>query len=175
MKKHFLYGALAALLSINVACTAPAPANTAANANKPANANTAVVTNTNTAANAANTANTAASNTNAGAANSNSAAAASAAGAQDFKLINETGVEINALYVSPSNSDDWEEDILGQDTLAAGQSLDVKFNRDEKAAMWDLRVEDKAGNFIVWEDLNLLEINELTLNYKDGKATAIKK
>jgi hypothetical protein len=33
---------------------------------------------------------------------------------QDFKLLNKTGYELKALYVSPSKSDDWGEDILGQ-------------------------------------------------------------
>jgi hypothetical protein len=87
-------------------------------------------------------------------------------------VVNKTGVEIHALHVSPHNSDDWEEDVLGKDTLADGESLEIKFNRDEKAAMWDLRVEDKSGNHIEWENLNLLEISKVTLHYKDGKATA---
>lgn len=101
------------------------------------------------------------------------APAANTAGAQDFTLINATGVEIDKVYIAPHSSDDWEEDILGQDTLPDGQKVDIKFNRAEKAALWDLRVEDSKENSIEWENLNLLEISKLTLNYKDGKATAI--
>lgn len=99
-------------------------------------------------------------------------APADTAGAQDFTLINTTGVEIDKVYIAPHSSDDWEEDILGQDTLPDGQKVDIKFHRSEKAAMWDLRVEDKKENSIEWENLNLLEISKLTLEYKDGKATA---
>lgn len=98
--------------------------------------------------------------------------AAANTAAQDFTLINATGVEIDKVFISPHDKDDWEEDILGQDTLADGASVDIKFHRAETAAMWDLRIEDKAGHGIEWESLNLLEINKLTLNYKDGKATA---
>jgi len=101
------------------------------------------------------------------------APAADTAGAQDFTLVNATGVEIDKVFVSPHDSDDWEEDILGQDTLSDGQKVDVKFNRAEKSAMWDLRVEDSKENSIEWENLNLLEISKLTVNYKDGKATAV--
>jgi len=101
------------------------------------------------------------------------APAADTAGAQDFTLVNATGVEIDKVYIAPHSSDDWEEDILGQDTLADGQKVDIKFNRAEKAAMWDLRVEDSKENSIEWENLNLLEISKLTLHYKDGKATAV--
>ncbi|HWN08598.1 MAG TPA: hypothetical protein VNO50_04890 [Pyrinomonadaceae bacterium] len=101
------------------------------------------------------------------------APAADTAGAQDFTLVNATGVEIDKVFISPHDSDDWEEDILGQDTLPDGQKVDVKFNRAEKSALWDLRVEDSKENSIEWENLNLLEISKLTLNYKDGKATAL--
>ena len=98
--------------------------------------------------------------------------AASTAADQDFTLVNDTGVEIDKLYISPHDSDDWEEDILGADTMPTGQSLEIKFQRAEKAPLWDLRVEDSKGNSIEWENLNLLEISKITLNYKDGKATA---
>jgi hypothetical protein len=96
----------------------------------------------------------------------------SAAGAQDFTLVNATGVDINAVHISPHSADNWQEDILGQDTLPNGKQVDIHFNRGEKAAMWDLRIEDKAGNPIEWENLNLLEISKLTLRYANNKATA---
>jgi hypothetical protein len=87
-------------------------------------------------------------------------------------LVNKTGVVINKLFVAPHSSDNWEEDILGQDTLGDGESLEIKFHRNEKAAMWDLRIEDTKGNAIEWENLNLLEISKITLHYENGKATA---
>jgi hypothetical protein len=98
---------------------------------------------------------------------------APAAGAQDFTLVNSTGVEIDKVFITPHDSDDWEEDILGQDTLPDGQKVDIKFNRAEKAALWDLRVEDSKGDSIEWDNLNLLEISTLTLHFKDSKPTAV--
>jgi hypothetical protein len=98
--------------------------------------------------------------------------AAFAQGKQDFTLVNVTGVEINELYVSPHSADDWEEDILGRDTLPSGESVDVTFSRTEKAKLWDLKVVDSKGNSIEWENLNLLEISKVTLHYKNGKAWA---
>lgn len=99
-------------------------------------------------------------------------APASTAAAQDFTLVNSTGVEIDKVFISPHNVDDWEEDILGQDTLPDGEKVDIKFKRTETAPLWDLRVEDDKGNSIEWENLDLLKIAQLTLTYKDGKATA---
>jgi len=94
------------------------------------------------------------------------------AGKQDFTLHNETGVEIHELYVSPVTTDDWEEDILGVSTLADGDSVKITFEDREKHVHWDLKVVDSKGNSIEWHDLNLIEISELTLHYKDGKAWA---
>ncbi|HEX8686612.1 MAG TPA: hypothetical protein VF654_08920, partial [Pyrinomonadaceae bacterium] len=150
---------------VAAACASPAPSNNAA-----ANSNTAGNRN------AAATANTAASPAASPAANSNASnsSASDASGAQDFTLVNETGVEIDKVFISPNDKDDWEEDILGKDTLPSGQSVDIKFHRDETAAQWDLKVEDKQGNAITWENLNLLKISKLTLHYDkaSGKATA---
>ena len=95
-------------------------------------------------------------------------------GKQDFVLHNQTGVEIYSLYVSPHDTDDWEEDILGKDTLADGDSLKITFEDREKKAHWDLKVTDKDGNSLEWEDLNLIEIEEVTLHWdaKKGKGWA---
>jgi len=94
------------------------------------------------------------------------------AGKQDFVLHNETGVEIHEVYVSPVTADDWEEDVLGKDPLPNGESVKITFDDRDKHAHWDLKVGDGKGNSIEWHDLNLVEISEVTLHYKDGKAWA---
>jgi pyruvate/2-oxoglutarate dehydrogenase complex dihydrolipoamide acyltransferase (E2) component len=156
MKSLKLIGGVAGALLLTAACSAPAPSNNAA-----ANSTAA-----NKAATPAASATPAA--TPAAASNAN----ASSAAAQDFTLVNETGVEIDKVFISPHDKDDWEEDVLGKDTLPSGQNVEIKFDRDETSAEWDLKVEDKQGNAITWENLNLLKISKLTLHYKDGKATA---
>ena len=162
MKKLSLICGVACALLAAAACSAPAPANSNATANANAGAR-----------HAAPAANAAASPAASAAANANASNANSAAGAaQDFTLVNKTGVEIDKVFISPHDADDWEEDILGQDTLPDGQNVEVKFDRDETAAKWDLRIEDKQGNGIEWENLDLLKVSKLTLHYKDGKGTA---
>jgi hypothetical protein len=94
------------------------------------------------------------------------------AGEQDFTLVNKTGIEIHKVFISPHNSDEWGEDILGKDTLSDGDSVDITFGKREKAAHWDLRVEDGKGHSVTWESLNLLEISKVTIHLNDGKATA---
>jgi hypothetical protein len=94
------------------------------------------------------------------------------AGKQDFILHNQTGVEVHEVYVSPVSSNDWQEDVLGKETLANGESVKISFEDHEKHVHWDLKIVDGKGNSIEWHDLNLIEIAELTLHYKDGKAWA---
>src|SRR3989440_838453 len=90
-------------------------------------------------------------------------------GKQDFILHNQTGVEIHSLYVSPHSTDDWAEDILGKDTLASGESLKITFDDRDKHVHWDLKVTDKDGNSLEWNDLNLLEIDDVTLHWDAAK------
>ena len=100
------------------------------------------------------------------------AAAFARTGKQDFVLHNGTGVEIHEVYVSPVTADDWEENVLGKDTLPNGDSVKITFDDRDKHSHWDLKVVDGKGNSIEWHDLNLVEIAEVTLHYKDGKAWA---
>jgi hypothetical protein len=89
------------------------------------------------------------------------------AGTQDFTLVNKTGVEINNLHVSESGNDDWEEDVLGADTLAHGDSLEINFDGREDC-LWDLMVKDDEGNGVYWRKIDLCEASEVTLSCKNG-------
>ncbi|HEV2914196.1 MAG TPA: hypothetical protein VGX92_13020 [Pyrinomonadaceae bacterium] len=166
MKNKALLCGLVVALFVAGACTSPGTANQTTNTST---TSTTSNTSNRTTPPATNTANTATSNT---AAANTSNTSSTAGAAQDFTLVNATGVEIDKLYISPHGVDDWEEDILGRDTLPSGESVDIKFNRSEKAPLWDLRVEDSKGNAIEWENLNLLEISKVTLHYENGKGTA---
>ena len=97
------------------------------------------------------------------------ASAFARSGKQDFILHNQTGVEIHSLYVSPHSADDWEEDVLGRETLPSGETVKITFNDRDKHVHWDLKVTDKDGNALEWYDLNLVEIEELTLHWDAAK------
>jgi hypothetical protein len=100
------------------------------------------------------------------------AAASAFAGDQDFTLVNETGLTIDQLYCSPSDSKDWEEDILGTDVLADGENAEISFSREETARNWDLLIVDEDGDKIVWDEIDLLEAETITLYYENGQPTA---
>ena len=90
---------------------------------------------------------------------------------QDFTLHNETGQEIKEVYVSPTAAEEWEEDILGADTLASGDSVDISFTR-RREDMWDIKVVFRSGKSNVWTKLNLSQITDVTISFKNGKPWA---
>ena len=91
------------------------------------------------------------------------------AGAQDFALVNQTGVEIHAVYVAPSATDNWEEDLLAGRVLKSGQTLNVTFNGDSDAALYDIRVEDEDGGSLEFSKIDLMRASVGTLG-ADNKA-----
>lgn len=90
----------------------------------------------------------------------------------DFTLVNKTGVEIHSVYIAPHSSDEWGDDVMGQDTLPNGDSVDIQFHPKAKGSNWDLRIEDSDGNSVEWESLDFSKIAELTLKIVKGKPTA---
>lgn len=94
---------------------------------------------------------------------------------QDFKLVNKTGYELKALYVSPSKSDSWEDDILGQDTLDDGQAVDVHFSPKAHTCKWDLKVTySDDDSSAVWHNIDLCTVEKITIKYnrKTDETTA---
>jgi len=119
--------------------------------------NTGTTTNSSAAAPAA--------NSSAATAGSNSAAPAAGASAdatnQNFTIRNNTGQTINELYVSAVSTDDWEEDILGRDTLPNGEAAQIAFERAEAQCQWDLRVVFENGQSLEERGVNLCRTGEV--------------
>lgn len=92
-----------------------------------------------------------------------------AAGSQDFTLVNKTGFDIYEIYVSPYQTDKWEDEIMEQEVLADGESLDITFDGYSET-YWDILVKDQDGNSYYWRKIDLKKISKITLNY-DGEDT----
>jgi hypothetical protein len=90
----------------------------------------------------------------------------------DFTLVNFTRFNLYAIYVSPHDSTGWEENVLGRDQLFDGDFVKIRFSPEEKADIWDLRVEDENGNNAEWKNLNLREISKITLRTGENAVLA---
>ena len=87
------------------------------------------------------------------------------AGDADFTLVNGTGYKIREVYLSPAKAKNWGNDRLGDGDMANGKSRLIKF-RDSANCVQDLQVIfDDSDVEVVWDNLDLCEINKLTLKY----------
>lgn len=91
----------------------------------------------------------------------------------DFTLVNKTGLTINEVYLSPTNDDEWGEDVMGKDVLANGEKVEITFSSSETECNWDLKIVDEDKDDVEWTKLNLCTANEITLMYEGKKPTAI--
>jgi len=85
---------------------------------------------------------------------------------QDFTLVNRTGYELKALFVSPSKFESWGDDVLGQDVLEDGKLANIHFSPKAQTCKWDLKVvyTDDDSNAI-WQGINLCEVDKITIHY----------
>ena len=90
----------------------------------------------------------------------------------DFLLINRTGVDIQELYVSSHDTQEWEEDLLRTTTLVNGGRIEVTFSSRERTRQWDIKIVDGEGESLEWTGLNLDRISQITLYLRNGEAYA---
>lgn len=97
-----------------------------------------------------------------------------AQGQQDFRLINATGYSIAEVYVAPSKSSEWEEDVMGRDMLGVDEEVDITFDPREDVCHYDLKVRFADGDEAEWYDFNLCQVSWIRLHYnnKTGDTTA---
>lgn len=74
-----------------------------------------------------------------------------------FTLKNNSEFSIDELYASPSNEDNWGEDILGVDVLAGGESGVVTMADGSEECKYDLKVVDEDGAEHMIEELDLCQ------------------
>lgn len=95
----------------------------------------------------------------------------------NLSVVNDTGVDIYALYASQPEVDDWEEDILADEVLCDGDTIDVEFTVTEDTLDWDFAIEDIDGNMIEFYGLSFEDCSidgaTLILEYdgEEGYAT----
>lgn len=97
-----------------------------------------------------------------------------AAGKQDFDLVNKTGYPIEEVYVAPSSSDDWQEDVLGEGILENGKTVHIRFNRATKTCKWDLMVVYSDRETAEWNEFDLCDTSKIIIKYnrKSGETSA---
>lgn len=88
---------------------------------------------------------------------------------QEFIIINNTGRTICALYIAPSNTNDWQDNLLEQTILGIADQATLPFHRNEPAAYWDIRVVYDNGFSDNWKHCQLRK--QLFITLKPEAAT----
>lgn len=65
---------------------------------------------------------------------------------RDFTLENDSLSTVVHLYVAPSSSTNWGDDVLGVDVLGPGESVDITFDTSlDRTCIYDLLVVTEDG------------------------------
>lgn len=78
-------------------------------------------------------------------------------------IMNGSQMDIYTLKISPTNANQWEENLLQEETLKNGDKAMVEISRTENAEAWDITVTDKNGNESSWIGLPLDKAGNVTL------------
>ena len=82
----------------------------------------------------------------------------------DFTLKNKTGYQIDEVYVSPHSHDNWGRDRMGEDALADGERVDIKFPHGGTACRFDIKVKYHDDDSTAeWGDVDLCRYNAISL------------
>lgn len=77
-------------------------------------------------------------------------------------IINKTGMTLKHFYASSTGSSNWEEDILGRDTIANGETFDIDIDDGTGACRFDFRAVFQNGSESVKRNINVCEISTFT-------------
>lgn len=93
-----------------------------------------------------------------------------AADPRDFDIHNKSSLDIDEIYVTDSDEEDWGDDILEEDILEAGDTAEVTFtdDDDEKSCSYDIKAVAENGKFLEIYDVNLCNTTSITFQDSDA-------
>ncbi|HLH25195.1 MAG TPA: hypothetical protein VK066_21955 [Chloroflexota bacterium] len=86
---------------------------------------------------------------------------------RDFTLVNGSSITIREVYVSASDVQSWEEDVLGTDVLPPGQQVNITFSPadgDAGKCLYDIRVVGVNGAEGTMTGVNLCTTTTVTFS-----------
>ena len=80
------------------------------------------------------------------------------------RIVNNTGYTIVQFYASNTGTSDWQEDILGNDTLPSGSSVTINIDDGTGYCKYDFLAIFNDGDELVKTGVNVCEIGTFTYN-----------
>ena len=70
---------------------------------------------------------------------------------RDFNVVNGSSIVLTHVFVSPSDTQEWGEDIMGRDVLSPAETVNVTFGKfDGNSCLYDVKVVGQADERIGW-------------------------
>ena len=76
------------------------------------------------------------------------------------RIINDTRHTMVRFYASNSSRTNWEEDILGQRVLPAGQSVMINIDDGSGACLFDFKAVFDDGDVLIRNQINVCQISQ---------------
>lgn len=77
-------------------------------------------------------------------------------------IVNQTGMVITEFYASNTGTDNWEEDILGRDVIADGETFDINIDDGTGRCRFDFKAVFDNGKSLVRNNINVCQISTFT-------------
>ena len=77
-----------------------------------------------------------------------------------ISIVNDTEYPIYYIYISDANTNDWEEDILGEDVLMPGHIYNVRLPHN---GLWDFLAIDVDGDEYILMGISVSDADRIVL------------
>jgi hypothetical protein len=95
----------------------------------------------------------------------NNTASHNTSGALSYDVVNNTGVTLVDVFVTPAETDHWGNDILPNNLFEAGSTIKVTIPPDYgETCMFDMKITDAAGGHITFTNIDACKLVKLQIN-----------
>lgn len=85
-----------------------------------------------------------------------------------FDIVNETGIDLYSVFLSPSEEEHWGEDLLPVEMFANGSTVSIEIGEDYgDSCEFDVMVNDGEGSSLTFVEADLCSLVSITL-FADG-------
>jgi hypothetical protein len=89
----------------------------------------------------------------------------SSAQALTFDVVNNTGVTLVDVFVTPAEQNNWGNDILPNNLFENGSTISVTIPADYgSTCMFDMKITDLAGSHITFTNIDACKLIKLQIN-----------
>lgn len=86
-------------------------------------------------------------------------------GTLSYDVVNNTGVTLVDVYVTPAETNNWGKDILPNDVFENGSTIKVTIPPDYgTTCMFDMKITDNHGGHITFTNIDVCRLIKLQIN-----------